>query len=149
VSPASLARRSGFYLNGKTIDVLGLNDCCTAHHRSRKGGSFVDSKTEMKYVRAQHPDIIDGYMNAIDLASDKCPYEALRIRPNLTHPMLSNPIFQNEYVFVQNAPTRDMNEPFFLKKSFALRHQDGTLKLRDVTDTVLYTDPACVAVAHQ
>ena len=150
VSAASLAGRWGFYLNGRIIDVLGLNNRYIAHHGSRKGGNFVDSKTDMSYVMAQRPDIIDGYMNAQELASGKCPYEVLTDHQNIAHPMLSNPIFQNEYVFVENAPyTARYERAIFLKKSFALRHQDGSLKLRDVTDTVLYTDPACMAAAHQ
>ena len=66
--------------------------------RARRGGNFVDSKTDMNYVMAQHPAIIDGYMNAAELASGKCPCEALTSRPNLTHPMLSNPIFQNMFL---------------------------------------------------
>jgi hypothetical protein len=114
-----------YYVPGRYIDMLGLNDA----HIARLGkvddeSSFQDAKSDVPYVLSRNPDIIEGYMPAKDIVAGVCPNIAGSGRAKLVRDFLNDPRFQNDYVFIVDGPYASLDRALFFKANY-LRQLDG------------------------
>lgn len=121
------------------IDVLGLNTRHIAKYGSFDPAGPQDSKTDMKWVLEQHPDIIEGYIPGTMVQNGNANkikhYLENNWRSMMLKEMVSSPIFQREYLFVCNWPYHSMDRALFIRESYLIDNQ-----LQDELD--------CIAVAN-
>jgi hypothetical protein len=138
VSAVTLAGQWPFYVPGRYIDNLGLNDPWIAKHGSvQNTSSIIDSKSDMNYVLSQHPDIIDGTSSGLLLLSGECALDGELPRQEMLDELKADPRFQQDYVFIRNAPYNELNRALYFRKDFAARFP-GQLDTVPVTETSLY-----------
>lgn len=133
---SSLGGELPFVVDAVHIDILGLS---TRHIAKR--GSFdpvgpQDSKTDMRWVLDQRPDIIEGFLSAADIMRGVPGEIIIRQgwrgwRQKMSIELLSSPIFQEEYLFIRNAPYQHMNRALFIRGSYLMNHP-----LKDQLDCV-------------
>ena len=94
-----------FLVDAVHIDALGLNTPYIARHGTFDPDGPQDSKTDMRWVIEQRPDIVEGYLSGLALLRGAGPDEIIGARRRkMILEMVSSPRFQREYVFVRNAP---------------------------------------------
>lgn len=141
LTAVSLAGQWPFYVPGRYIDNLGLNDPHIAKYgHVQLTSTIIDSKSDMAYVLSRRPDIIDGYSSGFLIKAGLCPFDELA-RAEMTNDMKNQPSFQANYVFIRNAPYLDLDRALFFRKDFAARFP-GKLEAVPVTETSLYR-PGC------
>jgi hypothetical protein len=137
VTAVLLAGQWPYYVPGRSIDSLGLNDRWIAKHGHVQATSdIVDSKSDMGYVLGQRPEMIDGYSSGLALLRGDCPLSE-RARTELVDAMKNDPGFRREYVFVRNAPYGELDRALYFRRDFAARF-GGRLDTVAVTETSLY-----------
>ena len=121
------------------IDALGLSTPYIARHGTFDPDGPQDSKTDMRWVMDQRPDIVEGYLSGLALLRGASPDEIIGPRRRkMILEMLSSPRFQREYVFVRNAPYESMDRAVFLRRDFWDAHpRRGELDCVPVADTAL------------
>ena len=138
VSAVTLAGQWPFYVPGRYIDNLGLSDPWIAKHGSvQNTSSIVDSKSDMNYVLSQNPEIIDGTSSGLLLLSGGCALDGELPRQQMLDELKGDARFQQNYVFIRNAPYIDLNRALYFRKDFAARFP-GQLDAVPVTETSLY-----------
>lgn len=112
-----------FVIDAFHIDALGLNTPYIARHGTFDPDGPQDSKTDMRWVVEQRPDIIEGYLSGRAVLRGAGPAEILGTRRHkMILEMVSSPRFQREYVFVRNAPYDRMDRAAFLRRDFWEAH---------------------------
>jgi hypothetical protein len=136
---SSYAGALPFVVDAVHIDALGLNTPHIARHGTFDPDGPQDSKTDMRWVVEQRPDIIEGYLSGLALLRGAGPDEILGTRRRkMVLEMVSSPQFQREYVFVRNAPYDRMDRAAFLRRDFWEAHpRRDTLDCVPVSQTVL------------
>ncbi|MFQ5718238.1 MAG: hypothetical protein ACE5IK_01705 [Acidobacteriota bacterium] len=119
VIASSLGGELPYVVDATHIDMLGLNNRYIARHGTFEPGGLLDSKTDVQWVLAQRPDIIEGYISARGILAGQ-PLSVLLDNPRhkMTSEMVASPIFQNEYLFVASAPYGDMDRALFARREF-------------------------------
>ena len=134
-----------FLVDAVHIDALGLNTRYIARHGTYDPDGPQDSKTDMRWVIEQRPDIIEGYLSGLALLRGAGPDEIIGARRRkMILEMVSSPRFQREYVFVRNAPYDRMDRAAFLRRDFWEAHPR-----RDTLDCVPVAETALAAFASQ
>ena len=142
---SSYAGALPFVVDAVHIDALGLNTPYIARHGTFDPNGPQDSKTDMRWVTEQRPDIIEGYLSGRALLRGASPDEILGARRRkMILEMLSSPRFQREYVFVRNAPYDRMDRAAFLRRDFWEAHPR-----RPALDCVSVAKTALAAFASQ
>jgi hypothetical protein len=127
------------------IDALGLNTPYIARHGTFDPDGPQDSKTDMRWVIDQRPDIVEGYLSGRALLRGAGPDEIIGARRRkMILEMVSSPRFQREYVFVRNAPYDRMDRALFLRRDFWEAHPR-----RDTLDCVPVAETALAAFANR
>jgi len=99
----------------------------------------------MRWVVEQRPDIIEGYLSGKALLRGANPDEIVGpLRRKMILEMVSSPRFQNEYVFVRNAPYDRMDRAAFLRADFCANHPR-----RDMLDCVPVSQTALAVFARR
>jgi hypothetical protein len=121
------------------IDALGLNTPYIARHGTFDPDGPQDSKTDMRWVIEQRPDIVEGYLSGLALVRGANLDEIIGVhRRKMILEMVSSPRFQREYVFVRNAPYDRMDRAVFLRRDFWESHpRHDTLDCVPVGQTAL------------
>ena len=136
---SSYAGALPFLVDAVHIDALGLNTPYIARHGTFDPDGPQDSKTDMRWVIEQRPDIVEGYVSgqALLRGADLDEIIGTRRRKMILE-MVSSPRFQREYVFVRNAPYDGMDRAVFLRRDFWETHpRRGALDCVPVAETVL------------
>ena len=132
-----------FLVDAVHIDALGLNTPYIARHGTFDPDGPQDSKTDMRWVIEQRPDIVEGYLSGLALLRGAGPDEIIGARRRkMILEMVSSPRFQREYVFVRNAPYDRMDRAVFLRRDFWEAHPR-----RDTLDCVPVAETALAAFA--
>jgi arabinofuranosyltransferase len=132
-----------FVIDAVHIDALGLNTPYIARHGTFDPDGPQDSKTDMRWVIEQRPDIVEGYLSGLALLRGAGPEEILGVRRRkMIREMVSSPRFQREYVFVRNAPYDRMDRAVFLRRDFWEAHPR-----RDALDCVPVAETTLAAFA--
>jgi arabinofuranosyltransferase len=132
-----------FIVDAVHIDALGLNTPYIARHGTFDADGPQDSKTDMRWVIEQRPDIVEGYLSGLALLRGAGPDEIIGARRRkMILEMVSSPRFQREYVFVRNAPYDRMDRAAFLRRDFWEAHPR-----RDTLDCVPVAATALAAFA--
>ncbi len=128
-----------FIVDAVHIDALGLNTPYIARHGTFDPDGPQDSKTDMRWVIEQRPDIVEGYLSGLALLRGAGADEILGTRRRkMILEMVSSPRFQREYVFVRNAPYDRMDRALFLRRDFWETHpRRDTLDCAPVAETAL------------
>lgn len=128
-----------YLLDAVHIDALGLNTPYIARHGTFDPDGPQDSKTDMRWVVEQRPDIIEGYLSGLALLRGADLNEIIgERRRKMILEMVSSPRFQRDYVFVRNAPYDRMDRAAFLRRDFWETHpRRDTLDCVSVADTAL------------
>ena len=128
-----------FTVDAVHIDALGLNTPYIARHGTFDPDGPQDSKTDMRWVIEQRPDIVEGYLSGLALLRGAGRDEILGARRRkMILEMVSSPRFQREYVFVRNAPDDRMDRAVFLRRDFWKAHpRRETLDCVPVAETAL------------
>src|SRR5262249_25989993 len=136
---SSYAGALPFLVDAVHIDALGLNTPYIARHGTFDPNGPQDSKTDMRWVIEQRPDIIEGYLSGLALLRGAGPDEIVGARRRkMILEMLSSPRFQREYVFVRNAPYDRMDRAAFFRRDFWEAHsRRDTLDCVSVAETTL------------
>lgn len=146
VVAVSLAGQWGWYVPLTAIDMLGLNNRHVAHFGTFQDDGALDSKTDMAYVMAQRPTIIDGYVSGLALREGHCPKHLfLRQgkRRNMLLGMVQSPGFLDDYYFVSNAPYEVLDRALFVSPAAVTYEAKAAgVDLVPLRDTVL-SDKAC------
>jgi hypothetical protein len=117
-----------FLVDAVHIDALGLSTPYIARHGTFDPDGPQDSKTDMRWVVEQRPDIIEGYLSGKALLRGGNPKRSVGpLRRKMILEMVSSPRFQRDYVFVRNAPYDRMDRAAFsarrlLRQSSTARH---------------------------
>ena len=120
---SSYAGALPFVVDAVHIDALGLNTPYIATHGTFDPDGPQDSKTDMRWVIEQRPDIVEGYLSGLALLRGASPDEVLGSRRRkMILEMVSSPRFQREYAFVRNAPYDRMDRALFLRRDFCEAH---------------------------
>jgi hypothetical protein len=121
------------------IDALGLSTPYIARHGTFDPDGPQDSKTDMRWVIEQRPDIVEGYLPGLALLRGASTEEIIGTRRRkMILEMVSSPRFQREYVFVRNAPYDRMDRALFLRRDFWEAHpRRDTLDCVPVAETKL------------
>lgn len=138
LSAVSLAGEWPYYVPGRYIDILGLNDRHIAKFGKYAAKGLTDSKTDMNYVLTRKPAIIDGYMDALALLDGKCPDEIHGMRSEMLASMINNQAFMSDYYFVTNAPYDQLNRALFVTKNFYEHYRNNGLEAVPVSSGPLY-----------
>jgi hypothetical protein len=138
-SAVSAAGQWGWYVPGTVIDILGLNDKHIAHFGHFQAHGEPDSKTDMPYVMALHPDIIDGYFSGKELNRGECPSALTGGRSDMVRGMLNSPNFASDYFFVANAPYDVHDRALFVSGRIAALLTDEDVRLVRAGDTPLFS----------
>jgi arabinofuranosyltransferase len=134
-----------FTVDAVHIDALGLNTPHIARHGTFDPDGPQDSKTDMRWVIEQRPDIVEGYLSGLALLRGAGPDEIIGARRRkMILEMLSSPRFHREYVFVRNAPYDRMDRAAFLRRDFWEAHPR-----RDTLDCVPVDETALAAFASR
>ncbi len=134
-----------FLVDAVHIDALGLNTPYIARHGTFDPDGPQDSKTDMRWVIEQRPDIVEGYLSGLALLRGAGPDEIIGARRRkMILEMVSSPRFQREYVFVRNAPYDRMDRAIFLRRDFWEAHPR-----RDTLDCVPVAETALAAFASR
>ena len=134
-----------FIVDAVHIDVLGLNTPYIARHGTFDPDGPQDSKTDMRWVIEQRPDIVEGYLSGLALLRGAGLDEIIGPRRRkMILEMVSSPRFQREYVFVRNAPYDRMDRAAFLRRDFWEAHPR-----RDTLDCVPVAETALAAFASR
>ena len=134
-----------FIVDAVHIDAFGLNTAYIARHGTFDPDGPQDSKTDMRWVIEQRPDIVEGYLSGLVLLRGAGPDETIGTRRRkMILEMLSSPRFQREYVFVRNAPYDRMDRAVFLRRDFWETHPR-----RDTLDCVPVAETALAAFASR
>ena len=134
-----------YIVDGVHIDALGLNTPHIARHGTFDPDGPQDSKTDMRWVIEQRPDIVEGYLSGLALLRGAGPDEIIGARRRkMILEMVSSPRFQREYVFVRNAPYDGMDRAVFLRRDFWEAHPR-----RDTLDCVPVAETALAAFASR
>jgi hypothetical protein len=138
---SSYAGAIPFTVDAVHIDALGLNTPYIARHGTFDPDGPQDSKTDMRWVIEQRPDIVEGYLSGLALLRGAGPDEIIGARRRkMILETVSSPRFQREYVFVRNAPYDRMDRAVFLRRDFWEAHpRRGTLDCVPVAETALAT----------
>ena len=132
-----------FIVDAVHIDALGLNTPYIARHGTFDPAGPQDSKTDMRWVIEQRPDIVEGYLSGLALLRGARPDEIIGTRRRkMILEMVSSPRFQREYLFVRNAPYDRMDRAAFLRRDFWEAHPR-----RDTLDCVPVAETALAAFA--
>ena len=137
----SLGGELPFVVDCTVIDMLGLNDHHIAHYGVFDPAGPIDSKTDMRYVVARRPDIIEGYVSGTGILNG-IPREQLvgARREQMLLSMLGDPVFQDDYLFLMNGPYQYMDRALFLRRDYWERHpRKARLRCIPVTETSLYS----------
>jgi hypothetical protein len=136
---SSYAGALPFIVDAVHIDALGLNTPYIARHGTFDPDGPQDSKTDMRWVIEQRPDIIEGYLSGLALLRGAGPDEIIGARRRkMILETVSSPRFQREYLFVRNAPYDRMDRAVFLRRDFWEAHpRRGTLDCVPVSETAL------------
>ena len=136
---SSYAGALPFLIDAVHIDALGLNTPYIAHHGTFDPDGPQDSKTDMRWVVDQRPDIIEGYLSGLALRRAAGREEILGTRRHkMILEMVLSPRFQREYLFVRNAPYDRMDRAAFLRRDFWEHHpRRATLDCVPVAETAL------------
>ena len=87
-----------FIVDAVHIDALGLNTPYIARHGTFDPDGPQDSKTDMRWVIEQRPDIVEGYLSGLALLRGAGPDEIIGARRRkMILEMVSSPRFQREY----------------------------------------------------
>ena len=130
-----------FLVDAVHIDALGLNTPYIARHGTFDPDGPQDSKTDMRWVIEQRPDIVEGYLSGRALLRGAGLDEIIGARRRkMILEMVSSPRFQREYVFVRNAPYDGMDRAVFLRRDFWEAHP-----LRETLDCVPVAETALAA----
>lgn len=144
LAAVSLAGKWGWYVPITTIDMLGLNDRHIAHFGTF--GDALDSKTDMTYVMAHKPTIIDGHDSGLGLRQGHCPGN-IQSRAWGRHDMLlgifKSPAFLDNYYFVSNAPYEVLDRALFVSESLTDAARAAGAELVPLRKTVL-SDKTCL-----
>ena len=121
------------------IDVLGLSTAHIARHGTFDPDGPQDSKSDMRWVMDQGPDIVEGYVSGSALLRGASAEEVVgERRRKMILEMLTSPRFQREYVFVRNAPYDRLDRAVFLRRDFWEAHpQRSSLDCVPVSETIL------------
>jgi hypothetical protein len=134
-----------FIVDAVHIDALGLNTPFIARHGTFDPEGPQDSKTDMRWVIEQRPDIVEGYLSGQALLRGAAPDEIIGTRRRkMILEMVSSPRFQREYMFVRNAPYDRMDRAAFMRRDFCEAHPR-----RDTLDCVPVVDTALAAFASR
>jgi hypothetical protein len=134
-----------FVVDAVHIDALGLNTPYIARHGTFDPAGPQDSKTDMRWVIEQRPDIVEGYLSGLALLRGAGVDEILGARRRkMILEMVSSPRFQREYVFLRNAPYDRMDRAVFLRRDFCDAHPR-----RDTLDCVPVAETALAAFASR
>ena len=134
-----------FIVDAVHIDALGLNTAYIARHGTFDPDGPQDSKTDMRWVIEQRPDIVEGYLSGQALLRGAGPDEIIGARRRkMILEMVSSPRFQREYVFVRNAPYDRLDRAIFLRRDFWKAHPR-----RDTLDCVPVAETALAAFASR
>src|SRR6266487_4667396 len=140
---SSYAGALPFTVDAVHIDALGLNTPYIARHGTFDPDGPQDSKTDMRWVIEQRPDIVEGYLSGRALLRGAGPDEIIGARRRkMILEMVSSPRFQREYVFVRNAPYDRLDRAAFLRRDFWEAHPR-----RDTLDCVPVAETALAAFA--
>jgi len=128
-----------FRVDAVHIDALGLNTPYIARHGTFDPDGPQDSKTDMRWVMEQRPDIVEGYVSGQVLLHSTNADEAIGMRRRkMVIEMISSPVFQREYVFVRNGPYDRLDRAVFLRRDFWETHpQRDSLDCVPVAETAL------------
>jgi arabinofuranosyltransferase len=138
-SAVSMAGQWGWYVPGRMIDVLGLNDRHIAHFGRFQAYGPLDTKTDMPYVMARRPDIIDGFLSGKELNREECPRALSGGRSDMLRGMLEYPSFSDAYFFVASAPYDIVDRALFVSERIAASLRDGGITLVRARDTALFS----------
>ena len=142
---SSYAGALPFIVDAVHIDALGLNTPYIARHGTFDPDGPQDSKTDMRWVIEQRPDIVEGYLSGLALLRRAGPDEIIGARRRkMILEMVSSPRLQREYVFVRNAPYDRMDRAVFLRRDFWEAHPR-----RDTLDCVPVAETALAAFASR
>jgi arabinofuranosyltransferase len=134
-----------FLVDAVHIDALGLNTPYIGRHGTFDPDGPQDSKTDMRWVIEQRPDIVEGYLSGLALLRGAGMDEIIGARRRkMILEMVSSPRFQREYVFVRNAPYDRMDRALFLRRDFWEAHPR-----RDTLDGVPVAETALAAFASR
>jgi hypothetical protein len=140
---SSYAGALPFVVDAVHIDALGLNTPYIARHGTFDPDGPQDSKTDMRWVIEQRPDIIEGYLSGLALRRGAGPDEIVGARRRkMILETVSSSRFQREYLFVRNAPYDRMDRAVFLRRDFWEAHPR-----RDTLDCVPVSETALAAFA--
>jgi len=132
-----------FLLDAVHIDALGLNTPYIARHGTFDPAGPQDSKTDMRWVIDQRPDIVEGYLSGLALRRGAGGDEVIGARRRkMILEMVSSPRFQREYVFVRNAPYDRLDRAVFMRRDFCETHPK-----RDTFDCVPVAETSLAAFA--
>lgn len=141
LTSVNLAGEWPYNVPGLYIDTLGLNDAHIAKFgRLQLTSGIIDAKSDMNYVMAHHPQFVEGYSSGQKIVEGRCPLTN-NDRTQMMRELKENPIFQNGYVFVKNAPYADLDRALYIRKDVAAKYPDK-LVVMPVTETSLYR-PDC------
>ena len=132
-----------FLLDAVHIDALGLNTPYIARNGTFDPDGPQDSKTDMRWVIDQRPDIVEGYLSGLALRRGAGGDEVIGARRRkMILEMVSSPRFQREYVFVRNAPYDRLDRAVFMRRDFCETHPK-----RDTFDCVPVAETSLAAFA--
>jgi arabinofuranosyltransferase len=141
VAASGYAGHWGWLFPGKMIDMWGLNNRHIAHHGQYQRFGALDSKSDMRWVVEQQPDIINLDISPDQLNSGLCPTETLTgERSESMMATLQHPLFQRDYLFLANAPYATFKRAVFVHRRFVPQlaaRWDTPAKLVPFADTPL------------
>ena len=141
-----------FIVDAVHIDTLGLNTPYIAKHGRFDPRGPQDSKSDMAWVLAQEPDIIEGYFSAQKLIEGLPARDILlNWRTQMSVEMAASPIFQREYLFLVNGPYGHFDRALFLHRSYWENHprraELNCIPIRDTSIASSALEPALPGVA--
>ena len=143
VVAAGYAGHWGWLFPGKMIDIWGLNNRHIAHNGNYQRFGELDSRSDMKWVVEQEPDLINLDMDPDVLSAGKCPETVPQGgRSEALQATVLHPTFQREYFFLANAPYATFKRALFVHQRFIPKLQaraPEAPQLIPVSETALLT----------
>ncbi len=139
VVASAAAGEMPFVVDAVHLDMLGLND----RHIARSGRfdprGPVDSKSDVVYVLARRPDVIQLPVS-ISKILDPGPGKRQRLRRDrMTRAVLGDAGFRRDYLLVTNAPYSHEARALFVRRDWvATREESTALELLPFDQTPLY-----------
>ena len=116
---ASLAGELAYVVDATHMDTLGLNNSWIARNGTFDPDGPQDSKSDMKWVMEQRPDMVECYMSGRDILDGATAKQAVNNwRRKMCVEMLTSPIFLEEYLFVTNAPYSVFDRALFVRRDW-------------------------------